>query len=122
MRDALYHGSRFRTFNVIDDFNREALKIEIDTSLPAARVLRILEHLKLERVLPHMIRVDNNGSEFIAQTLQDWGNGNRVLIYHIQQGRLTQNVFIECFNRTYRKEGLNLSLFRSLEEVRELTA
>ncbi len=121
MSDALYHGSRFRTFNLIDDFNREALAIEIDTSLPAERVIRILERLKIERELPHMIRADN-GPEFLAQALHDWGKANRVLIYHIQPGRPTQNAFIERFNRTYRNEVLNLYLFRSLEEVRELTA
>ena len=121
MSDALYHGSRFRTFNLIDDFNREALAIEIDTSLRAERVIRILERLKTERELPHMIRVDN-GPEFVAQQLHDCGQANRVLIYHIQPGCPTQNAFIERFNRTYRNEVLNLYLFRSLEEVREITA
>jgi len=121
MSDALYHGSRFRTFNLIDDFNREALAIEIDTSLCAERIIRVLERLKTERELPHMIRVDN-GPEFLAQALQDWGRANRVLIYHIQPGHPTQNAFIERFNRTYRTEVLNLYLFRSLEEVREITA
>lgn len=121
MSDALYHGSRFRTFNIIDDFNRETLAIEIDTSLRAERIIRVLERLKTERELPHMIRVDN-GPEFLAQALQDWAKANRVLIYHIQPGRPTQNAFIERFNRTYRNEVLNLYLFRSLEEVREITA
>ncbi len=121
MSDALYHGSRFRTLNIIDDFNREALAIEVDTSLRAERVIRVLERLKTERDLPHMIRVDN-GPEFLAQVLQDWGKTNRVLIYYIQPGRPTQNAFIERFNRTYRNEVLNLYVFRSLEEVQELTA
>ncbi len=65
--DALYHGSRFRIFNLIDDFKREALGIEIDTSLRAERVIRILERWKTERELPHMIRV-GYGPEFLAQT------------------------------------------------------
>jgi putative transposase len=68
-----------------------------------------------------MIRVDN-GPEFLSQQLPEWGKINRVLIYHIQPGRPTQNAFIERFNRTYRNEVLNLYLFRSLEEVREITA
>ena len=93
----------------------------MDTSLRAERVIRVLDRLKAERDLPHMIRVDK-GPEFLAQTLLDWGKANRVLIYHIQPGRPTQNAFIERFNRTYRNEVLNLYLFRSLQEVRELTA
>ncbi len=121
MSGALSHGARFRTFNIIDDFNREVLAIEVDTSLRAERVIRVLEHLKADRELPHMIRVEN-GPEFLSQQLQEWGKANRVLIYHIQPGRPTQNAFIERFNRTYRNEVLNLYLFRSLEEVREITA
>ena len=121
MSDALYHGSRFRTFNILDDYNREVLAIEVDTSLRTERVIRVLNRLKVDRELPHMIRVDN-GPEFLSQQLHDWGKSNRVLIYHIQPGRPTQNAFIERFNRTYRNEVLNLYLFRSLEEVRELTA
>ena len=70
MSDALYHGKRFRTFNIIDDFNREMLAFEIDTSLRAERVIRVLEQLKTERELPYMIRVDN-GPELLAQGLQD---------------------------------------------------
>jgi len=121
MSNALSHGTRFRTFNLIDDFNREVLAIEIDTSLRAERIIRVLDRLKEARDLPHMIRVDN-GPEFVAQRLQDWGKANRGLIYYIQPGHPTQNAFIERFNRTYRNEVLNLYLFRSLEEVRELTA
>ena len=41
--DALACGRRFRTFNGVDDFNREALHIEVDTSLPSQRLVRIFE-------------------------------------------------------------------------------
>ena len=82
----------------------------------------MLDRLKTERELPHMIRVDN-GPEFLAQALHDWGKANRVLIYHIQPGRPTQNAFVlPAINRTYRNEVLNLYLFRSLDQVREVTA
>jgi len=97
------------------------LALEIDTSLRAERIIRVLERLKAERELPHMIRVDN-GPDFLAQSLQGWGKANRVLIYHIQPGRPTQNAFIVRFNGTYRSEVLNLYLFRSLEDVREMTS
>ena len=121
MSDALYQGPRFRTFNVIDDFNREGLGIEIDTSLRAARILRTLDRLKLERGLPEVLRVDN-GPEFLSQILSDWAKDNGVLIQYIQPGKPNQNAFIERFNRTYRNEVLNLYLFRNLEEVREITS
>ena len=71
MSDALWSGRQFRTFNVIDDFNRECLRIEIDASLPAARVVRALEELTEVRGVPQCIRLDN-GPEFIAQALKQW--------------------------------------------------
>ena len=121
MRDALYHGSRFRTFKLIDACKREALAIEIDPSLRAERVIRVLARLKTARELPHMIRVDN-GPEFLSQALQDWGKTNRVLISYIQPGRPTQTAFIERFHRTDRHEVLNLYLVRRLAEMREVPA
>ncbi len=114
MSGVLYHGTRFRTFNIIDDFNREVLAIAGDTFLRAERVIRMLDRLKAERELPHMIQVDN-GPEFPSQPIHNWGKANRVLIDHIQPGRPTQNALIERFNPTYRNEVLNLYLFRSLE-------
>ena len=121
MSDALYHGSRLRTFNVIDDFNREGLAIEIDTSLRASRLIRVFERLKAERDLPDILRVDN-GPEFLAQEFVQWMNQHGVFIRYIQPGKPNQNAFIERFNRTYRNEVLNLYLFRNLDEVREVTA
>lgn len=120
MSDALYHGTRFRTFNVIDDHNREVLAIEIDTSLRAPRVVRVLERLKDQRGVPDVLRVDN-GPEFLSQALVDWCTDNGVLLQYIQPGKPNQNAYIERFNRTYRNEVLNLYLFRSLDEVREIT-
>ena len=121
MSDTLYHGTRFRTFNVIDDHNREALAIEIDTSLRASRLVRVFERLKAERGLPDVLRVDN-GPEFLSQVLVDWCQTHGVLIHYIQPGKPNQNAYIERFNRTYRNEVLNLYLFRRLDEVREITS
>ena len=53
MSDALWDGRRYRTFNVVDDFNREALLIEIDFNLPAPRVVRELERIAAVRGYPH---------------------------------------------------------------------
>lgn len=120
MSDALYHGPRFRTFNVIDDFNREALAIEIDTSLRASRLLRVFARLGAERGYPAVLRVDN-GPEFTSSEFMAWAEAHGIGIHYIQPGKPNQNAFIERFNRTYREEVLDLYLFRSLEEVREVT-
>lgn len=121
MSDALQCGRRFRTFNVVDDYNREVLAIEIDLSLPALRVTRVLENIVRKRGKPHRIRLDN-GPEFISHILADWAQGQGIQLEFIQPGKPTQNSLIERFNRTYRNEILNFFLFRSLGEVREITA
>jgi putative transposase len=120
MSDTLYTGKRFRTFNVIDDFNREALLIEIDTSLTSKRLIRVFERLKLERGLPDTLRVDN-GPEFLSGAFIAWAESNGLTIQYIQPGEPNQNAYIERFNRTYRNELLDLYLFRNLAEVRDAT-
>ena len=120
MSDALYNGVRFRTFNVLDDFNREALAIEIDTSLPSERLVRVFEQLKEERGLPDVLRTDN-GPEFLGEIFVSWCKENGVMLDYIEPGKPNQNAFIERFNRTYRNEVLNTWLFRNLDEVREIT-
>lgn len=120
MSDALYSGLRFRTFNVIDDFNREALAIEIDTSLPSPRLVRVFEQLGAERGLPEAIRTDN-GPEFLGETFTQWCAKNGVLIDYIEPGKPNQNAYIERFNRSYRQEVLDAWLFENLDQVREHT-
>lgn len=120
MSDALAQGRRFRTLNVIDDCNREALAIEIDLSLPAARVTRVLERLVELHGTPAQIRMDN-GPEFVSITLADWAEKHSVHLEFIQPGKPTQNSFIERFNRTYREELLDCYVFSTIEEVRGLT-
>jgi len=120
MSDSLSNGRTFRTLNVIDDFNREALWIEVDTSLPAERVVRVLEMLLLERTTPQSIRMDN-GPELISQRLESWAKEKQIDLLHIQPGKPAQNAYIERFNRTYREDVLDAYLFDDLEEVRTLT-
>ncbi|EBH1949868.1 IS3 family transposase [Salmonella enterica] len=120
MHDALVCGRRFRTFNVVDDFNREALSIEIDLNLPALRVVRVLDRIAANRGYPVMLRMDN-GPEFISLVLAEWAEQHAVKLEFIQPGKPTQNAFIERFNRTYRTEILDFYLFRTLNEVREIT-
>lgn len=120
MSDVLMSGTRFRTLNVLDDFNREALAIEIDTSLPAARVISVLEQVSAWRGCPARLRLDN-GPELVSVALADWAERRGVALEFIQPGKPTQNSFIERFNRTYREEVLDFYIFSSLAEVREIT-
>jgi len=120
MSDSLAHGRTFRTLNVIDDFNREALWIEVDTSLPAGRVVQVLEMLLLERKAPQQIRMDN-GPELISQRLENWAKEKHIELIHIQPSKPAQNTYIERFNRTFREDVLDAYLFDDLEEVRSIT-
>jgi putative transposase len=120
MSDALWSGRRFRTFNVIDDFNRLALKIEIDTSLPALRILRALDEWIEVHGTPRHLRIDN-GPELVSQVLKEWAQRQGIELVFIQPGRPTQNAYIERFNRTYRTEVLDRYVFHSLYEVRTMT-
>jgi len=120
MSDALSNGRTFRTLNVIDDFNREALWIEIDTSLPGERVVRVLEQLLSWRGKPAKIRMDN-GPELISQRLENWAKEKHIELLHIQPGKPAQNAYIERFNRTFREEVLDAYLFDDLQEVRHIT-
>ncbi len=120
MHDALVCGRRFRTFNVVDDFNREALAIEIDLNIPAQRVVRVLGRIVANRGYPLKMRMDN-GPERVLLALTQWTEEHGVLLEFIKPGKPTQNAFIECFNRTYRNEILDFYLFRTLNEAREIT-
>jgi putative transposase len=119
MCDSLVDGRRFRLLNIIDDYNRESLAIEIDTSLPALRVIRTLQQLIERRTKPQVIRVDN-GPEFISDKLQQWCDDQQIRLQFIQPGKPVQNAFIERNNGSLRKELLDAYLFYSLHEVRQM--
>lgn len=119
MCDSLVDGRRFRLLNIIDDYNRESLWIEVDTSLPSLRVIRVLQQLLESREKPRTIRVDN-GPEFISDKLQLWCNDKQIKLQFIQPGKPVQNAFIERNNGSLRKELLDAYLFFSLGEVREM--
>lgn len=120
MSDSLANGRKFRTLNIIDDCNREALAIEIDTSICAKRVIRTLEQIILWRGKPACIRVDN-GPEFTSKYFEHWCIDKAVQIKYTQPGRPMQNGYIERFNGSYRKELLDAYLFTDLDEVKALT-
>lgn len=120
MSDSLVCGRRFRTLNIIDDCNREALAIEVDTSLCAKRVVRTLERVIEQKGKPKQIWVDN-GPEFTSKDFESWCADQQINIQYTQPGRPMQNGYIERFNGTFRREILDAYAFFELYEVRELT-
>ena len=122
MSDTLYGGRRFRTLNILDEGVREGLAIEIDTSLPAERVIRVLEQVVAWRGRPQAIRLDN-GPEFIAERFMTWcaERGDRIALHPTRQAGS------ECVHRAVqsdvsRHEVLNAYVFESLDQVREISA
>jgi putative transposase len=120
MPDALYGGRRFRTLNVLDEGNRQGLAIEVGTSIPATRVIRVLRQLLALYGRPDRLRLDN-GPELISQALTEWCGQRGIGLLYIQPGKPVQNAFIERFNRTYREEVLNAYLFHSTQETQALS-
>jgi putative transposase len=118
MHDQLADGRRIRLFNVIDDFNREGLGIDVDFSLPSERVIRSLDHIIEWRGAPASIRCDN-GPEYISATLLEWAKQRDIRIEYIQPGKPQQNAYIERYNRTVRYDWLAHTLFESIDEVQD---
>ena len=117
MHDQLSDGRSFRLFNVIDDFNREALGIEIDFSLPSARIIRTLEQIIEWRGKPQAIRCDN-GPVNISGLIQAWADRQGIRLDYIQPGKPQQNAYVERFNRTVRYEWLSQYFWENLDEAR----
>jgi putative transposase len=116
MRDTMYDGRPFRTLNVIDEGNREALRIECGTSIPSGRLIRVMEQLIEVYGKPQAIRLDN-GPEMTSQGFTDWAKRHGVRLLFIQPGKPNQNAFIERFNKSFRVEVLDANLFDSISEV-----
>ena len=121
MQDSLYDGRRFRILNVVDDYTRECLSCEVDTSLNGLRVSRVLERLIEERGQPQAIRTDN-GPEFTGKHLDDWAYQRQILLDPIEPGKPMQNAYIESFNGKFRDECLNENWFIGLEDARKIIA
>jgi len=120
MQDSLLNGRKFRTFNAIDDFNCEVLAIEIDTSLPATRVIRTLSQVLELRGKPGKIRMDN-GPEFISHKFELWCKEHQINLQYTQPGRPMHNGRVERFNGTYRRDILDAYLFEDLWQLKALT-
>jgi putative transposase len=118
MHDRLEDGRAFRLLNVIDDFNREGLGIEVDFSLPAERVIRVLEQIIEWRGRPQVLRCDN-GPEYISAALRAWTEERGIRLEHIQPGKPQQNAYVERYNRTVRYDWLGQYLFETIAEVQD---
>jgi putative transposase len=121
MSDALSSGRRFRMLNIVDDYTRECLAIEVDTSLSGMRVVRVLEELKQKRGLPQQIRSDN-GPEFVSRAVDQWAYEQGLRWHTIQPGRPMENGYVESFNGRFRDECLNENWFTDLAYAREKIA
>jgi putative transposase len=119
MTDSFCDGRRFRTLNIIDDFSRECLGIEVDTSLSGKRVVRVLDGVACTRRLPEVIFVDN-GPEFTSKAFLTWCEANAVKAHFIDPGKPVQNAHIESFNGRFRDECLNEHWFMGLAHAREI--
>jgi len=118
VHDQLSDGRSYRLFNVIDDFNREGLAIEVDFSLPAIRVKRALDQVIAWRGKPKQIRCDN-GPEYISGLLATWAESQGIELKFIQPGNPQQNAYVERYNRTVRYDWLSQYLFDSITEVQD---
>lgn len=115
------NGRKFRTLNVIDEWAREGLTIEVLNSINSKKVIEILEKLiAFTKRKPNSIRI-GNGSEFTSYEFTNWAKNNNITLFYIQAGKPYQNCFIERFNGTYRNEILNRYIFSSIDEIKEIT-
>jgi putative transposase len=119
MVDTLADGRGFRTLNVVDDFTKECVAIEVDRSLPGLRVARVLDRLAEAVGLPEIVVMDN-GPEFSGRALDTWAYARGVQLRFIRPGKPTDNAFVESFNGKFRDECLNEHWFASVTEARAL--
>ncbi len=120
MSDQLATGRRIRLLNILDVYNRECVRIEVDHSIPSLRVIRVLEELQEIRGLPERIMVDN-GPEFTSQAMDRWAYAREVKLQFIEPGKPMQNGYIESFNGKFRDECLNAHWFMDLPDARQIT-
>jgi len=119
MSDGLADHRRLRCLTIVDDFSRECLAIEVDTSITGRRVAHVLDRIADSRGLPESITVDH-GPEFEGQVLDSWAYERNVRLSFIRPGKPNENAYIESFNGKFRDECLNEHWFRSMAHARRV--
>ena len=115
--DALANGRAIRALTVIDGFTKESPVIEVDSSLSAPRITRVLDEIIEQRGRPDGLRLDN-GPEFTSRCFIAWAEQRGIALVFIQPGKPVQNSFIESFNGRFRDECLNANWFENLADAR----
>ncbi len=113
-------GRMLRFLNVVDEFTREALAMQVGRSITAEQTVSVLDDLVARRGCPQNLRCDN-GPELTAHALRDWCTGAAVTTRYIEPGAPWQNPFAESFNARVRDELLNIEEFSCLAEAQVLT-
>jgi putative transposase len=116
VHDACLNGTALKVLTVMDEFTREGLAIDVATTMPAAKVLTVLDRLFHEHGAPQFIRSDN-GPEFIALAVQGWLARHHTATLYIDPGSPWQNGYEERFNGTVRDECLNAYSFHTVTEA-----
>lgn len=116
--ETLSDQRRFRCFNVVDEYTRESIVIEVGRNLPSEVLVSVFNKLKLTRGLPEMIVCDN-GPELISQNLEIWAYQNKVQLKFIEPGKPVQNAYVESFNGKFRDECLSQHWFSNLDEAKK---
>ena len=120
MFDRTREGRPLKLLNVVDEFTRECLAIEVARKQNSRDVLRTLAGLMLKHGIPKHIRSDN-GPEFVAQAVRDWLSTLAVGTLFIEPGSPWENGYVESFNGKLRDELLNREIFTTLQEANVLT-
>jgi transposase InsO family protein len=113
------HGGKMRILNVLDEYTREYLWVRLERSMPAAKVVEVLEWLFITRGRPEYLRSDNGG-EFVAKAVKEWLSANGVGTIYIEPGSPWENAYVESFNGKFRDECLNANEFEGVRDAQEI--
>ncbi len=121
VHDRLVDGRQVRVLGVMDHYSRECLLLSVDTSISGARVVRELDSLIGKYGKPVQI-VSDNGSELTSHAIRQWRSRHGVGWHYITPGNPQENGYMESMNGKLRDECLNMHVFGSLTEARQIVS